>query len=380
MSGKCFLDLEEEYERKLELAERLRSMLSPEEAREAEKDPHSFRLPRPCGLTVHTGVGCSFGCLYCYIRDMGFPSTPTPYPLTGAQLAYSIAVNPAAAMGLNGTLLAFGSVTEPFMRETRERAFEYLSAVSKFLGNPIQLSTKARLLSEDMARLKELVPRGSILVTIVTLSFSRLLEPGAPTPEERFETLREMVKLGLHVALFLRPILPGLAESEFEEILEAAKDAGVRGVVLGSLRITRGIIERLRRAGYPHLDEILSRVPREPEGSAQVTIRGADLKEKVREIARELGLKVYPAACSASIDSHELGCWACAMGPCGDLSRVPSFDPDSLERAARRFGLRVEVLRESGFKLFLGVKGDSRRRKYFLEFVKALLKRRMVLR
>lgn len=358
-------------------------MLGSEEVKEAERDSHSFRLPRPCGLTVHTGVGCSFSCLYCYVRDMGFPSAPAPYPLTGVQLAYSISVNPAVALGLDGTLLAFGSVTEPFMEETREKAFEYLSAVSKLLGNPVQLSTKAYLLPEDVKRLMKLAPRVSVLVTVVTLSLSRLLEPGAPTPEERFKTLRRIAGVGLHASLFLRPILPGLAESEFKEILEAARSTGARGVVLGSLRVTEGIVERLRRAGYPYLDEVLSRVPREPRelrGSAQITIRGADLKRRVKEVAREVGLKVYPAACSASIDSHGLGCWACAMGPCGDLSMVPSFDLDGLERVAGRFGLRAEVLSESGFKLFLRVKGDPRRRRYFLEFVRALLKRRIVLR
>lgn len=374
------IDLIEEFERKVELAERLKSMLSPEEARRAEKDPHAFRLPRPCGLTVHTGIGCSFGCLYCYVRDMGFPSAPTPYPLSGVQLAYSIAINPAVAIGLNGTLLAFGSVTEPFMKETKEKTFNYLSAASKILGNPVQLSTKAHLSLEDVLRLKELIPTGSILVTIVTLSLSKLLEPGAPTPRERFETLRKLVEGGLHASLFLRPILPGLAESEFEEILWTARKIGVNGVVLGSLRVTEGIVERLRAVRFPHLDEILSRVPREPSGSAQIAIRGADLKKKLEEIARAIGLKVYPAACSASIESHGLGCGACRMGPCGDLTKVSSFDSSSLEKVAGRFGLRAEVLKEEGFKLFLRVEGSSRRRRYFREFVKALLKRRIILR
>jgi len=61
------VDLAEGFERKLELADRLREVLSEEEAREAEGDSHAPRLPRPCGLTVHSGIGCSFGCFYCYV-------------------------------------------------------------------------------------------------------------------------------------------------------------------------------------------------------------------------------------------------------------------------------------------------------------------------
>ncbi|MEM4497864.1 MAG: radical SAM protein, partial [Nitrososphaerota archaeon] len=51
-------------------------MLDERELEVARRDPHARRLPRPCGLTVHTGLGCKFGCLYCYIYDMGFSRAP----------------------------------------------------------------------------------------------------------------------------------------------------------------------------------------------------------------------------------------------------------------------------------------------------------------
>jgi|GEM_PF-6610422 len=47
----------------------LEEKLGEGERREAEQDHHAKRLPRPCGITVHTGVGCSLACAYCYIYD-----------------------------------------------------------------------------------------------------------------------------------------------------------------------------------------------------------------------------------------------------------------------------------------------------------------------
>ena len=295
------------WEEKLKLILRLENRLSESELEEAKHDPHARRLPRPCGLTVHTGIGCKFGCLYCYIYDMGFPSAPRPYPLKGIQLAYALALNPAVAPGCCGTFMAFGSVTEPFMDETVERAFEYLDAIASILGNPIQLSTKAWINDDLAARIRSIPDHLSILVTIVTTSLHEMLEPGAPNPEERFQIIRMLSRHGVHTCLFLRPILPGLCEKEVEDILCRALDSGAAGVVLGSMRVTGGIIRRLEAVGYPYMWEILGRIPGDLRPGAQVTLRMSDLKRRFARLARELGLRVYPSACAASVDAHGLG-------------------------------------------------------------------------
>ena len=60
----------EAWRRKIETIRQLEALLSPEERREALRDHHAKRPPRPCGITIHTGIGCPLGCAYCYIYDM----------------------------------------------------------------------------------------------------------------------------------------------------------------------------------------------------------------------------------------------------------------------------------------------------------------------
>ncbi|MCF3653407.1 MAG: radical SAM protein [Aigarchaeota archaeon] len=374
------VDLIRVWEEKVRLVSMLGDKLSEREIEEAKRDSHAHRLPRPCGLTVHTGLGCKFGCLYCYIYDMGFPSTPRPYPLKGLQLAYALALNPAVAPGHYGTFMAFGSVTEPFMDETVERALEYLDAVAGILGNPIQLSTKAWINDELAARIRSIPDHLSILVTIVTTSLHRMLEPGAPDPEERFQSIQMLSRRGVHTCLFLRPILPGLCEREVEDILVRALDSGAAGVVLGSMRVTGGIIRRLEAVGYPYMREILSRIPGDLKPEVQVTLRMSDLKGRFARLAGELGLRVYPSACAANVDAHGLGCAACKFGPCGDVNKLPDVDEHGLMEISAKYGLSLEKVMIDERGMFLAVKGPRARIAQFREFVKSVCKRRVIVR
>ncbi len=315
----------------LELKYRIRRGLEEELDREsverARRDGHARRRPRPCGLTVHTGIGCPLGCRYCYIYDMGFPGRATPYPLGGKELLYALTVNPYFVP--RATMIAVGSVTEPFLRETKERAFEYLRELGR-TGGLVQVSTKMTLTDEECARIRELVPDISVLVTIVTTKDYKLVEPNAPSPEERVEMMARLVRQGVHVSLFLRPIIPGLSDRHAEDLLNMCLAAGVRTVVLGTLRVTRGILNRLRAVGI----DLSGRVERAHE-RRQIPIRASDLKKSIARIAERLGMRVYWSACGANVEAHGAACAACRMGPCGDASKLPDVDEGDL----------VEVLR-----------------------------------
>ena len=370
-------------EKRKRISEELRNKLSLYAKARAEADPHSRRKPRPCGMTIHTGIGCSYRCLYCYVFDMGFPGKISIYPLTPLELVYALSLNPYIAPGY--TLAAYGSVTEPFAPETRSIAVEYIREVYRWLQMPSQVSTKS-IVDDKLAKaLKSAEPNLSLLITIVTLDKYRELEPGAPTPLERFEGATTAVKYGLYVSLFLRPVIPGITDREAHKIIKMAVESGINSIVIGTLRVTPSIVSRLRSVNTTIAQEVLRRVPKQfyelRNSRKQITIRGDDLKKKIAIVAKDYGMKVYASACSANVDAHNEYCYACHYGPCGNPSKIPQFYDTDI----------IDFLEYLGFKRISVEMGDdiisvklSKGCETLLEVVKYILmftvRRRVVLK
>jgi len=330
-------DLVKYVERKRSLLRKLEEELAPEQRERARRDHHARRYPRPCGMTIHTGIGCPMGCRYCYIYDMGFPGRAEPYPLTGREMVYALMLNPYVAPGPGGTMFALGAVTEPFLSVTKSRTFDYLRELGK-LGNPTQISTKLTLSEEDVYEIAASIPHISVLMTLIAVKDYKKLEPNAPPPEDRIETCRKLVNMGLHVSLFIRPIIPGFTDRDAEEILNLGKSASVKTVVLGTLRVTKGIFERLRAIGVDLSDRV-----RKLSVKEQIPIKGSDLKQKIAKLAEKLGFRVYEAACGANIEAAGLGCIACQWGPCGDENKIPPVSEKDVEELIRELGVKGRV-------------------------------------
>ncbi|NPA23556.1 MAG: radical SAM protein [Crenarchaeota archaeon] len=358
---------------KRRLLQELENRLSEESKQKAREDHHSRRPPRPCGITVHTGIGCSLCCVYCYIYDMGFPRTVTPYPLSGLEMLYALALNPYFVPGRGGTMIAMGAVSEPFLPETKERSLEYIRTLGT-LKNPTQISSKMTLDDGDVESIARACPHISFLMTVVAIRDYRKLEPRAPDPVERFETCRKLVLRDIHVSLFMRPIIPGFTDRDAEDILNMAKSAGVRTVVLGTLRVTRRIFMNLLKIGVD-----LSRRVKKLSDKEQVPIIGHDLKRRIARLAERLGLRVYEAACGANIEAAGLGCVACEWGPCGSPEKVPNVDEKDIVELCLELGYRVSKvnIHERTIEVYV----ETGRRIDVLEkWLKELTRRRVIIR
>jgi len=323
------------FEFKKRVLGELGGRISPEARTRAREDPHSRRRPRPCGVTIHTGVGCRYVCAYCYIYDMGFSANPKPYPLGPEEMAYALALNPYVVP--EKTLAAYGSVTEPFLPETTGYTISYMREVYKWLRLPTQVSTKALLSEEILRGISSGDPKTSILVTAVTLS-NRGIEPRAPDPAERIISAGQASKMGLGVSLFMRPIIPGITDVEAEKILKLAVKSGVKSVVLGSLRVTERILRNLDRCGA-NVSEIKRRLVKPLAGSKQIEVRLADQKGKIKRIAEDLGLMVFRAACEANIYEHGRYCAMCNMGPCNMDAKPEPVESSDIEDLLEYLGI-----------------------------------------
>ena len=311
-------------EEKRRKKEELLSMVK--EVEKVRRDWHRKREPRDCGITVHPGIGCDLGCIYCYIADMGFPTDKVePYPLKGEELALALMLNPSVTPGPYGTYVAVGSVTEPFHPLLLERTSEYLKWL-KWLGNYTQISYKMIMSDEKIEKIaSNSDEKLSVLVSISSLKKAKTLEPKLPPPETRLEMGEKLLRSGKGVVLFLRPIIPGITDAEVKDILELSLSYNIKDVVLGGLRVTERILRNLQAVGV----ELEGRLKRIPRGREQVYVNIWDLRKNIEKLAVKLGMRVLYTACDANARHHNEYCWdSCIFNKelCSSLPRIDEMD------------------------------------------------------
>ena len=76
----------------------------------------------------------------------------------------------------------------------------------------------------------------NIGVTIIKIDNYKELEPNAPTPIARIETLKKLYNVGIKTNVIMRPIFPNLTSSEIEYIIEKTYNYAV-GYLVGPLYI-----------------------------------------------------------------------------------------------------------------------------------------------
>ena len=140
------------YINRSEIKKKLEKKLSTDQCDQAKGDFHAWREKCVTMLPIISGKDCPFGCTYCYIQSMGFQfKEPEPLKLSGEQICYALLENKEFIAGRYGTPVAFGHISEPFLPQLLDNTLEYIKAISTYLGNPIQFSTKAAI-TPDLAK------------------------------------------------------------------------------------------------------------------------------------------------------------------------------------------------------------------------------------
>eukprot|EP00928_Gymnodinium_smaydae_P091391 TRINITY_DN75105_c0_g1_i1.p1 TRINITY_DN75105_c0_g1~~TRINITY_DN75105_c0_g1_i1.p1 ORF type:complete len:509 (-),score=47.43 TRINITY_DN75105_c0_g1_i1:335-1861(-) len=290
-----------------ELVAHLEACVGREGVRKARQDQHAKRKPIACGMPLITGHSCDYACRYCYIQDWYAFVAPTPSTLTGEEVLLALLYNPHWVPSRDFVIL--GDVCDPFHPNLCARTLEYIETFAP-LRSPLQFCTKSDI-SEEAARTLGRLSREhacpiSALITITTLHYANIVEPQAPSPTIRLETMRRLAAEGLKPFLFMRPLLPGKPSEDYEDVLQAARDAGAVGVIVGSLRVSRKIYRRLKLTkgvvDIESLDAQLHAKGIKPEDLAeeQVDIQDEPLRAKITAKAKELGLVPVRRACCAN--------------------------------------------------------------------------------
>jgi DNA repair photolyase len=207
--------------------------------------------------TLNPFSGCSFNCLYCYIRGSKY----------GTNMEEKLSVKENAeellekALSLRSKKKQYGfivlsSATDPYLQFEKDLGLtrRLLKIIQKYRF-PVHIITKSDLVIRDIDILKE-INNVAILPadlesklnhkTLVTFSFStiddsvgKIFEPGATLPGERLNALSSILESGLHTGVSMMPLLPMITDTpaSINNMLSEFSSRGAKYILPASLTL-----------------------------------------------------------------------------------------------------------------------------------------------
>lgn len=232
--------------------------------------------------TVNPYSGCSFNCLYCYIRGSKY----------GEHMEEKLAVKTNAVELLDKSLanrakknqygiIVLSSATDPYLQVEKEYELtkNLLEVILKHRF-PVHIITKSDLVLRDFRILKE-IEKAAILPEdlkeklpkklFITFSFStldddvgKIFEPGATSPSIRLRTLKSAVESDFLSGVSLMPLLPFISDTgkNLESMFTKFSKVGAKYVFPATLTLfgdgkadSKPLVMNAIEKHYPHLTE-----------------------------------------------------------------------------------------------------------------------------
>jgi DNA repair photolyase len=201
----------------------------------------------PFDRSINPYRGCEHGCIYCFARPTHAYLGLSP----GLDFESRLFAKPEAAKllaaelrkpGYKPAVIAMGTNTDPYQPIEREYKItrQILEVLSAF-NHPVGIVTKSSLIQRDIDILAPMAEKrlAHAFVSISTLDreLARKMDPRAPTPPRRLETIRALAAAGIPVGVMSAPMIPALNDQEMERVLEAAVEAGATAASYTVLRL-----------------------------------------------------------------------------------------------------------------------------------------------
>ncbi|MBM3601667.1 MAG: PA0069 family radical SAM protein [Alphaproteobacteria bacterium] len=235
----------------------------------------------PFDRSINPYRGCEHGCIYCFARPthayLGFSA--------GLDFETRILAKPDAAELLARELadrhyrcsaIAMGTNTDPY--QPLEKNMQITRRILQVLAahqHPVTIVTKSALIMRDIDILAPMAAKNlahvSLSVTTLDRHLARVMEPRASTPMRRLTAIRTLAEAGIPTGVMTAPVIPGLNDSELENILKAAAAHGARSAGYVLLRLPleiKELFEEWLRAHVPlRADRVMSLVRQTRDGA-----------------------------------------------------------------------------------------------------------------
>ncbi len=196
--------------------------------------------------------GCHHACAYCYARrshqywDFG----------AGTDFERRIVVKVNAPELLEQAFRKRGWEPETIVISGNTDCYQPLEAnyrltrrcleLCRKYDNPVAIITKSLLIRRDIDVLAQLAAAAGagvfVSVPFIDPEVARKMEPGAPSPLRRLETVKLLNDAGVPCGVSLAPLIPGLNDSTIVETLERAREAGARRAFTTLVRLSGEVL------------------------------------------------------------------------------------------------------------------------------------------
>jgi DNA repair photolyase len=266
--------------------------------------------------TVNPYSGCSFNCLYCYIRGSKY----------GIHMEEKLTVKTNAVELLDKQLalrakknqfgiIVLSSATDPYLLfEKEEKLTRRMLEVILKHRFPVHIITKSDLVLRDLDLLKH-IDEVAILPSdlhdklshkvFITFSFStlddavaKIFEPGATLPSLRLETMKACIERGFFSGVSMMPLLPYISDTaeSLNYMLKTFKGAKANHVFPATITLfgegpadSKTLVFRAIEKHYPHL--LVKYQKYFSNGNQLPHYYNLAFNKKIKEMMKEYGLK-----------------------------------------------------------------------------------------
>jgi DNA repair photolyase len=230
--------------------------------------------------TINPYSGCSFNCLFCYIRGSKY----------GEHMEEKLSIKSNAIELLDKQLklraaknqygfIVLSSATDPYLQFEKEEKItrRILELILKYRF-PVHVITRSDLVTRDLDLLHEINKNAVLPMDLaqqtkhkvfITFSFSsvddkvaKIFEPGATPPSVRLETLKEVSKHNFHTGVSMMPMLPYISDTteSLHNMFSAFKLSEAKYVMPATITLfgnetsdSKTLVLRAVEKHYPHL-------------------------------------------------------------------------------------------------------------------------------
>jgi DNA repair photolyase len=206
--------------------------------------------------SINAYRGCEHGCIYCFARpthafhDLS-PGLDFETKLFAKPEAATLLRRELAKPGYSPRPIALGTNTDPYQPiEGKWRITRSILEVLAETKHPVTITTKSDRVVRDSDIVARMAAEGlaSVALSVTSLQpqVSRTLEPRAPSGRKRLAAIRALSEAGVPVTAAIAPVIPGITDHELEHIVEAAAEAGARGVFFLPVRLPHEVAPLFR--------------------------------------------------------------------------------------------------------------------------------------